>query len=131
MVDKIGSLEITEHVYELTDSGEREVFDTGSQRDTRKGKGRFDLISPIGLIRLARVYEKGAEKYEDRNWERGQPISRYVDSALRHIVCYMLGMREEDHLGQAAWNMFAAMHTEEVGAKELNDLPIYLTEELP
>jgi hypothetical protein len=114
--------------FELTDSGEREQFATGSQRDTRENKGRFDLISPIALIRLARVYEKGAEKYDDRNWERGQPISRYLDSAIRHLVCYQLGMRDEDHLGQAAWNAFAAMHTEEVGAAELNDLPIYLTE---
>lgn len=114
--------------FRLADSGEREQFDTGSQRDTRKGKGRFDLITPIGLIRLARIYEKGAEKYEDRNWEKGQPVSRYVDSAMRHLVCYILGMRDEDHLGQVAWNCFAAMHTEEVGGADLNDLPIYLTE---
>lgn len=51
----------------LKDSGEREKFDSGMVRDQRTGKGRFDLISPIALRRLAVIYEKGAIKYESRN----------------------------------------------------------------
>ena len=110
----------------VKDSGEREEFCTGSRRDTRVGKGRFDLVSPIALRRLAIHYEKGAEKYGDRNWERGQPLNRYLDSALRHIIDYQEGLRDEDHLIAAAWNLFAHVHTEEMIHRGL--LPSFLME---
>lgn len=113
---------------EVKDSGVREEFATGSKRDTRKGKGRFDLISPIALKRLAQHYENGAIKYGDRNWEKGQPLSRYMDSLIRHAYCVMLGMVDEDHLAAIAWNAFAVIHTQELIRqgrlpKELDDLP--------
>jgi hypothetical protein len=97
----------------VKDSGAREEFQTGSRRDTRNGKGRFDLISPIALKRLAQHYEKGAVKYGDRNWELGQPLSRYLDSGIRHLFAWLEGDRTEDHLSACAWNCFAYVHTEE------------------
>ncbi len=108
--------------FQLKDSGEREKFDTGAVRDIRTGKGRYDLITPIAMRRLAAVYERGAGKYEARNWEKGIPMSRCLDSALRHIYNYLEGQRDEDHLAQAAWNLFAAIHFEEA-RPELNDIP--------
>lgn len=111
--------------FDLHDSGQREQFESGAVRDTRTGKGRFDLITPIGLRRLAIIYERGAVKYAPRNWEAGMPISRCIDSALRHINQYKEGWSDEDHLAQAAWNLFAAMHFEEV-KPELQDLPTRL-----
>lgn len=112
---------------EVKDSGKREEFSTGSRRDTRDGKGRFDLISPIALKRLAIHYQLGSAKYGDRNWERGQPLARYLDSAMRHLNCYLSGMRDEDHLTAVAWNVFAFIHTEQLIRdgklpKELDDL---------
>lgn len=104
------------------DSGKREQFDTGAVRDTRNGKGRFDLITPYGLKRLADVYERGALKYNDHNWEKGIPISRCMDSALRHLNQYMEGLGDEDHLAAACWNIMATMHFEEV-KPELQDIP--------
>lgn len=114
--------------FNLKDSGNREEFPTGSQRDTRKGKGRYDLITPLGLRRVALLYEAGAIKYDDRNWEKGQPITRYLDCALRHIFGHLEGLRDEDHLAQAAWNLLGALHTEEAIARnllptELDDRP--------
>lgn len=109
----------------LHDSGQREEFAGGAVRDTRSGKGRFDLITPIGLRRIAVVYEKGAIKYAPRNWEAGMPISRCLDSALRHINQYKEGLMDEDHLAQAAWNLFAVMHFEEL-RPDLQDLPTRL-----
>lgn len=100
--------------YETKDSGKREEFATGSRRDTREGKGRYDLISPVAMRRLAGVLERGAAKYGDRNWEKGQPLARYLDSALRHIFNHLAGMRDEDHVGQAMWNLHAYVHTEEM-----------------
>lgn len=113
---------------EVKDSGVREEFSTGSRRDTQDGKGRFDLISPIALQRLAIHYQNGANKYGDRNWEKGQPLSRYISSALGHINKFMLGLDDEDHLSAAAWNIFCVIHTEEMVVQgklplELVDLP--------
>jgi len=118
----------------LKDSGKREDFSSGAVRDVRKGKGRFDLVTPVGLRRVAVVYEKGAEKYAERNWEKGMPMSRCMDSALRHLNQYKEGLRAEDHLAQACWNILTMMHFEEL-RPDLNDLPRYqscsVTEERP
>ena len=62
------------------------------------------------------------------------PISRYIDSALRHLYQYIEGKRDEDHLGQAMWNLHSALHGEEminrgIWPKELYDLPCYIPED--
>jgi hypothetical protein len=98
--------------FEIKDSGEREVMPTGSQRDSRVGKGRYDLIPYDPLRRLALVYEKGAEKYDDNNWRKGQPLRRYIDSAMRHLQEAARGSEDEDHIMQAAWNCFAFCYTQ-------------------
>jgi len=105
-----------------------ETFDSGARRDTRAGKGRFDLLPPGALKRVANVFEDGAFHYGDRNWEKGMPVSRYVDSALRHIFQVLDGRTDEDHLAHAAWNLLAAMQTQEWARenklkKELLDVP--------
>ena len=118
----------------VRDSGKRQKISTGALRDSRAGKGRHDLISPIALRRLAQHYENGGLKYADRNWEKGIPLSRYVDSATRHLNNYLEGMRDEDHLSACAWNCFCIIHTEEMIErgllpKKLNDLPNYTKKE--
>jgi hypothetical protein len=112
----------------MKDSGVHEEFPTGSRRDTRQGKGRFDLLSPFVMTRDAVLLERGALKYGERNWEKGQPVSRFLDSAMRHIQRYMMGDRDEDHLAAARWNIGAIMHMEEMVERgllpaELFDLP--------
>ena len=109
------------------DSGERRVFSTGSQRDVREGKGRYDLLPPECIRRLALLYERGAVKYGDHNWKKGQPLSSTLDSLLRHAFQYAEGDRTEDHLSAVAWNAFTLMWTEDKIAKgalpkELADL---------
>lgn len=96
----------------IQDSGQREHFATGSQRDTQEGKGRFDLLPVIPLVRLARHYEHGAQKYDDHNWRKGQPLSRYFSSCMRHLLKWVAGCKDEDHLAAAAWNIFALIETE-------------------
>ena len=112
---------------EVKDSGKRQEFNTGSVRDTQEGKGRFDLVSTIALRRLAQHYENGARKYAARNWEKGQPLGRYIDSAFRHLISVLEGKTDEDHASAVSWNMFAYIHTlEGIKAgrlpKELDDL---------
>lgn len=87
-------------------------------------------MSPFVLRRDARHLELGAEKYGERNWEKGQPLSRYLDSAMRHLNSFLAGQRDEDHLAAARWNIGALMHTEmmiQLGhlPQELNDLPSF------
>jgi hypothetical protein len=114
-------------LFQIKDSGERQKFETGAVRDIQKGKGRYDLVSPFMLDRLARWYELGAGKYGDRNWEKGIPFSRYVDSACRHLNKYRMGYREEDHLSAAIWNLACIVHFEEIKSQpELDDLPRYV-----
>jgi len=50
---------------ELKDSGKREKMKSGSQRDSREGKGRFDLMPPRAELAVAKIMEAGAIKYGD------------------------------------------------------------------
>jgi hypothetical protein len=104
-----------------------ETFSSGSIRDSREGKGRFDLISPFVLEALAKHYEIGGKKYGDKNWLKGQPLSRYIDSASRHLNNHRKGMVDEDHVIAAIWNLIAVWETTRLInnkqlPKELNDL---------
>ena len=110
--------------------GDKEVFTTGSVRDTRIGKGRYDLLSPFAVRRLALHYENGADKYDDRNWEMGQPVTRVCESMMRHSFQWLAGENGEDHMAAVAWNAFAIMHIEEMVKRgvlppELLDRPDY------
>jgi len=97
--------------YKIKDSGKRQRFETGAQRDIQKGKGRFDLLPPSTIRALAIHFEKGCEKYGDRNWEKGIPIARYIDSALRHTFQFLNGEEDENHLISAIWNLICAYET--------------------
>ena len=119
-----------ETLFVTKDSGKREVAANGFQRDLRTGKGRYDLLPFFALRRDAELYERGAVKYDARNWEKGQPFSRALDSAFRHLAQYMMGDRSEDHLAAARFNVACVMHQEEMIKRgllpaDLNDLPNY------
>lgn len=102
----------------MTATATMQEFPTGAHRSKATGKGRYDLASPWAEARVARVREAGADLYGDRNWEKGMPLSRFVDAAKRHIEQHLMGDRSEDHLAQARWNLDAAMHIETgVGVK--------------
>lgn len=103
----------------VKDSGQRTNFSTGSRRDVRTGKGRYDLIPPYFIKRLAQHLENGAVKYGDRNWELGQPLSVYLDSALRHLFNVADMQVDEDHPSAAVWNVMAFIHTVEAVRKGL------------
>ena len=113
---------------EVKDSGERQEWDTGAVRDMQDGKGRYDLLPVHAIARLARHFENGAKKYDDENWRKGIPLRRYLDSAIRHVFKFQAGMRDEDHLTAAIWNLCCLLETQELIERELlpeklNDLP--------
>lgn len=114
--------------FQTKDSGEHAEYSSGMKRDTRKGKPRFDLLLPDDvpyeqqmLTRWAALMSRGAEKYNDRNWEKARTIEeleRYLDSAFRHFMQWISGEEDEDH---AAAVMFNIMGAEYVRWRILND----------
>ena len=106
----------------IKDSGEREDFETGAVRDTREGKGRYDLLPWPAIHEVAIHCQQGAEKYGERNVENGMPVSRLLDSGIRHLSQYLQGMDNEPHLRAAAWNILFAiwMRSEK---PEMMDIP--------
>lgn len=91
----------------------KERFVTGAVRDTRHNKGRYDLI-PWSVVRLISLrFEEGAKRYGERNWEKGQPLSRYLDSCMRHLIQHIEGKTDERHDVAALWNLMALVWTQE------------------
>jgi hypothetical protein len=96
----------------IKDSGERRQFETGAVRDMAEGKGLMVVMPAAALLRLSLHYEHGAKKYGKFNWQKGIPTSSFMDSALRHIMKYLDGWDDEDHLAAAAFNILGAMEME-------------------
>ena len=67
-------------------------------------------------------YKNGADKYAERNWEKGLPIHSFIDSAIRHLCKYTLGWDDEPHLIACVWNVVGALYTLET-YPWLQDLP--------
>ncbi len=116
--------------YTTKDSGSKDTFSTGYQRDCSVGKGAHEQLPFFALTRDAALYERGAVKYGPSNWMKGAPFSRTMQSALRHLFQYMMGDRSEDHLAACRWGCAAVMTYEamiERGLlpKDLDDLPRY------
>lgn len=71
-------------------------------------KERFDLIPADALVELAAVYNIGAKKYGDRNWENGMKWGRVFAAMMRHAWKWWRGedVDQEDgqhHLASVAW----------------------------
>lgn len=97
------------------DSGDRVEYDSGMVRDTNGGKPRWDLMIPKGvpyeelyLTRVARLYQRGAQKYEPRNWEKAdsqEELDRALESAFRHFMQWFAGETDEDHAAAVFFNI--------------------------
>jgi len=97
--------------YKIKDSGDHRQFETGAKRDQKLGKGAYDLIPWEAIHHLAIHFQKGAEKYAARNWEKGIDCKEYYDSGMRHMVQFYLGLEVENHLISAIWNFICLYQT--------------------
>ena len=104
-------------------------FTTGATRGDNSGQGTAHLLPFDALGWIAEVcggwyelpaaaidtqcqlFEAGAKKYAARNWEKGIPLARYIDSAWRHYSKDRRGMVDEPHPVQFAWNALCALQT--------------------
>ena len=74
------------------------------------------------LLEVAKQYEDGANKYDERNWEQGIPLHCYIDSGVRHYLKLLRGDTDEPHDRAFLWNMLGAMWTHH-HLPEMIDLP--------
>lgn len=97
--------------FETKDSGKRQEFSTGMQRDVQVGKPRYDLIDRAMLKRWAELMGRGAEKYGERNWEKAattEELHRFEASAIRHLMQWLNGEVDEDHASAVCFNVAGA-----------------------
>ena len=66
---------------------------------------------PTMLLELSKHFEEGAKKYGEYNWQKGIPISRYIDSAIRHYLKWLRGDTDEAHDRAFCWNIVCAIWT--------------------
>ena len=66
---------------------------------------------------LAIHYENGAEKYGVDNWKKGIPVTggdrggSFMDSAMRHLTQYLVGLNDEPHYISCIWNCVCGLYT--------------------
>lgn len=76
------------------------VKKAGDRFNAGKPKLSFVLEARHALEGVARILEKGAEKYDRANWRRGLVHSEVVDSLSPHLVAYMSGETNDPESGQ-------------------------------
>lgn len=105
----------------------KEQFLTGAHRSSAEGRGRPQDLSPLALLRLGKLLERGANAYGARNYQKGMSMDRTAGSLLRHLLQYMSGDCDEDHLAAVMFNAMVLLDTDErvrtgLVPKEMKDI---------
>jgi hypothetical protein len=93
----------------INGQGDMETNKDGFNRESNKGRGRFDLLPYEALEAAAIWYEQGADKYGERNWEKGCSVKDCINRMIRHSIKAGNGMTDEDHLAAVIWNACTAI----------------------
>lgn len=92
-----------------------QFMNTGDPENLIRAVKLFGIVEGMSdwqMIRMcAHQLEDGAVKYGERNWERGIPLDRYVDSGIRHLTKYYDEWSDEPHDRAFVWNMLCGYHT--------------------
>lgn len=83
-----------------------------------------DVIAANTILDLSVHYKRGAEKYAERNWEKGIPTHSFIDSAIRHLCKELLGWTDEPHDIACLWNICGLIWTLKY-RPDLDDMPNY------
>lgn len=76
----------------------RTVSPTGGEKGVKPE--RFDLIPVEALQSIARLYGKGAEKYDAHNWRRGYDWSKSYAAMHRHAALFWSGEDIDPETGE-------------------------------
>lgn len=94
-------------------SGEiRDVSATGGAKGVKPE--RIDLVPVHPLLALARLYARGAEKYDNHNWRKGYAWSNSYAALMRHAMAFWNGEDidpelQEPHMAAVAFHAFALL----------------------
>lgn len=86
----------------------------------------YDHIESM-ILEVAIHFEEGAKKYGENNWQKGIPVQRYIDSAVRHYLKWLRGDKDEPHDRAFVWNIMCAIWTCN-HMPELNEYPVVMEE---
>ena len=111
----------------IVSQGEVRVIDPTTGGAKGQKMARFDLIPANPLWDVAEAYGRGAEKYEERNWERGYKYSLSFAALQRHAWMFWNGQDNDEetglfHMAQVIFHAMALLeflHTH----PELDDRP--------
>lgn len=73
---------------------------------TRAYKGEVEMFLDVAVH-----FEEGARKYGEHNWQKGIPLNRYLDSAVRHYLKWLHGEEDERHDRAFVWNLMCCIWT--------------------
>ncbi len=99
--------------FETKDSGKRLDYPSGMRRDIQDGKPDYTLVDFPMLTRWAALMTRGAAKYGRCNWTLANSqdeLDRFKASAMRHMMQYLSGDRDEDHAAAVIFNLAACEH---------------------
>lgn len=77
----------------------------------------------MAMMEVSKLYEQGANKYGENNWQKGMPTHVYLDCALRHYMKWQTGWKDEAHDRAVIWNLLGLKWTV-INKPELDDIPI-------
>ena len=104
-----------------------EADPSGIKNDS--GKLRFELLPPEAIEQIVHVLTKGAEKYVQRNWEKGISYGRVYGALQRHLNEFWKGNNLDPewdihHLAHAGCCLLFLLTYEARGMKEWDDRPV-------
>lgn len=97
----------------------------GKRESKSNRKQRYEALLDVSI-----QYKEGAQKYGERNWEKGIPLHSYIDSGVRHYLKHRAGRIDEKHDRAFLWNMMGAIWTVK-HKRGLCDLPVFDVKEEP
>lgn len=125
-------------VFQMGDSvnvreGLETVGSKGCVRQINGGRGSYELMSPFVSQADALLFEWGSINRGERNWEKGCPFSRCIQSMERHIAKFKMREADKEHDDNLAAIRFwagAIIHYKEmikrgILSDDLDDMPHY------
>ena len=71
---------------------------------------RIEIDSIERLVRIAKVLQVGADRYEPNNW-RLIPQESHINHALVHLIAFLSGDTQDDHIDHALCRLMMAYAT--------------------
>ena len=124
-------LDVVAYLYEQTPPSAvlyliADFMESGDKESLAKALREFADMKEISisnmLLEVSMHYKQGAEKYGERNWEKGILLHSYIDSGVRHFLKHIDGQTDERHDRAFVWNMLGAIWTME-HRPEMIDIP--------